>query len=253
MPSLPSVGDFAILTSLWHNSLPPTTYLIKLPEWRTLEDIGDIVIRQICFSEIREIFGENNYELNAIIKDHANSNQFFEALVVQYKLRERVQYPPTKKEQQYSKAMGDIFEACIGAHVRELLMWDSTDPLKELRYFLKRIWELRYGQLKIYFYNSFHCHNSMVEGKRSEPSVKIIKSGDDPLMRNTLGDFLNAQNVIRDIGYLAQVEIEYPEKDSWTGNNRTYTAFAPTEEEAFRMANGQSWCNQGKSPLPPFP
>ena len=93
-----------------------------------MEQLGDAYIHCITLEELPNIIGPENYTLNAILLDHANSNLFFEAVTKHYKLDTRVEYPPRNWMGNRMKLGADIFEAWIGGYIYERLQYDNTDP-----------------------------------------------------------------------------------------------------------------------------
>jgi len=92
VPSIPNIGDAAILYTLWENLIlapdesKPNVDFIKVSQWQMLEKLGDISIKMIWQDVVTTLFGEKNYDLNRVVWDHANSNIFFEAISNYYYL-----------------------------------------------------------------------------------------------------------------------------------------------------------------------
>jgi len=144
--------------------------------------------------------------------------------------------------------MADIFEAWIGAHVLELEQYDSGNPLTELRYFLNRLWSLRYRDLKRFAYNPttncirFPPVNAV--NKVIQRSVTLINSSSDPVFQKVFGEYINAPNTNRNIGYLVTIKLG---SKRLTSSETCYHSFSTSENEAKKMAQLMVWSEPGTS------
>jgi hypothetical protein len=213
-----------------------------------LEKMGDAVLKMMAMEELPKIFGRRNYEVITIILDHAVSNIWLRAVVEHYKIQRWVRVPPNP--QQGAKPMANIFEAWVGAHVLELQQYDSGYPLTELRHFLNRLWSLRYRDLKPFVYNAttngIHFPPANAANEVLQRSVTLINSTENPVFQTVFGEFINAPNTNRDIGYLVTLKLRSV-KRSLTPNETCYYAFSPSENEAKDMARLMVWSEPGMS------
>jgi hypothetical protein len=222
-----------------------------------LERLGDAYIRCIAQYELRNIFGAKNYILITRLLDHANSNAFFHEVTNYYRLDTWVKFPPNYTWMgNIPKLKADIFEAWIGGYIYERLQYDDRDSFYELRYFLNRLWSLRYAGL-------MHCRHSPSLNPDNLPRGSIqcstifevkLKSDDD--IKRTLGP-QRGPNIHSNqtVGYIVQVQIAEETEDgdprarqaSKLDKNGSYTSFALSEKEAGCMADLILWTNPGKN------
>lgn len=202
--------------------------------------MGDTYIRTITLLEFPKIFGRENYFLNNLLVDHANSNLFFEAVTIHYKLETRVKLPPRNWMGNKDKLTADIFEAWIGGHIYERMQYDDKDPLDELRYFLNRLWSIRYSRLRQYRHNTTTNLAHIPSHSIQKPIISPIISHSDSELKRTLAAFLEApNNQNREIGYHVQVD--------------NHTSFATSEMEANQMADLRLWTSPGIRPFTSSP
>ena len=154
-------------------------------KWQSLERLGDAYIRTITQLEFSKIFGPKNYFLNNLLVDHANSNLFFEAVTIHYKLETRVKLLPRNWMGNKDKLRADIFEAWIGGHIYERMQYDDEDPLYELRYFLNRLWSIRYSRLKQYRHNPISNLAHIPSHSIQSPIISTIISHSDSELKRT--------------------------------------------------------------------
>ena len=213
VPAFPSIGDAALLFQFWDNGIQVDTESTstdplstnedekKPVSWAAMERLGDTWIRTISQEELPNIFGSRNYALINFLTEHANSNKFFDKVARCYELDRRVRIPPRRKRIKDKKGCADLFEAWIGFHVLEQRLYNQNDPLHELRYFLNKLWSLRYRELKTYAcHPSLNRTNILPVGIDKTPPVKI-NWPDDQLLKKNLPS-LNKDTQNREIGYL---------------------------------------------------
>ena len=235
-PSLPAIGDPAILFKFWNNvddnssstALDAAASKQKPDDWHDLETLGDQYIRTITHQLFPEIFGAENYVLNTLVFDHANSNPFFEALTIHYGLQQRLRQPP-QDDPNVWKLRADIFEAWVGGHIYERQLYNKEDELFELKTFLHKLFSLRYRNLMKYVYNPTISQSRAFQGQLKNTKPYCIK-GKDSSLRDTFGGFLDAPNVARPIGFLASGWIDSPDK-----GKAAYTAFSLQKSEVEKM------------------
>lgn len=211
VPPLPVLGDAALLFRFWDNvtEVPTDSRSACFPSakdedkksipWGALERLGDTWIKTISQEELPMIFGLRNYALVNFLTDHSNSNKFFDQVARHYELDRLVRLSPEKKNKK--KGCADLFEAWIGCHVLEQRLYDQDDPLHELRHFLKRLWTLRYRELKVYVCHSSVNRTNILAGEFQRAACARINWPDDELLKKNLPSLIRAtQN--REIGSL---------------------------------------------------
>jgi len=100
------------------------------------------------------------------------------------------------------KLRADIFEAWVGGHIYERMQYDKEDPLLELRYFLNRLWSIRYRLLKPYRHGPTSNHIYIPSGPVESRTISPIKCKLDSRLKETPGLLLKASNIKeREIGY----------------------------------------------------
>lgn len=232
VPSIPSIGDAAILFTLWENFTQDNTE-IKAPRWQALEKLGDISIKMIWQDVVSTLFGEKNNDLNKIVWDHANSNILFEVISNCYDLKKRVR--GTTKNWKYT---ADIFEAWIGGHIYERRQYDYFDPLLELRHYLKTLWTIRYRKLLKYAYNP-SISPACIPSTEGQVKIVHVKDAKDEILAEVLGGYLDGLTNLPDKGFGYFITVALPE--------RVCYSFSTSKSEAQKMASFRMWTAERNS------
>ena len=241
VPKFPVVSDASLLSMVWQNSIPNDgDVYMPTPEWNALERYGDGLLRVIFAEQLARMFGESNYRLLAYLSNHVNSNVFFAAIADYYNLKAHVRRAPEGPK--LTKQKANLFEALIGAHIKERRLYDDSDPLFELQYFIFQVCALRYKQLKVYSYFPDSSVGAIPPGQISDINISPISIPVDILFKMVLGAFMGDRTNPVVIGYLVDVEV-VTTNASGGEYRRGYQSFSTNQEEAQEMSRFQKWTN----------
>ena len=256
VPHLPPISDLALIIDLWANTdglerdrprakgnrgVKNSHRPHQSDRWTTLEGKGDAYAHFLAHNELPKILGENNHQLLRIVIDHAKSNDLFAQISRTYKLDKWVKNRPMGNNKQWA----NVFEVFIACAALDRQLYDDSDYLADIRFFLIRLWSIRYRRLSQYFMRPIFDTLSSVPSKlHAHPnatsitvdSIEQIDYPSHPIFADVLGSLVNGKGrpTLRCVGWLATVTITSPDEAERT---HTYNAFSSVNEaEAIEMA-----------------
>ena len=239
-PPLPTIGDAAFFTDFaddhahWGGDTK-NKILLRDQKWEAMERIGDLYIHVWVEEALHDIFGEENYNLVAILSKHANSNPFHCEIARYYKLDDFGQFLPGQGSLRGVKARADLFEAWIGFCVTSRRLFDNNAGLTDLRDFYQRLLSVRYSQLRLYAYGQSSDFPS-VPVDLVHPIEKVIQ-GTDKLLK---AHFVTPKEHGQVLGYRVTMTIKQS-SSSDDDDAEILSAFSPSKYEAERMHGLALW------------